>query len=56
VVGRQSYGQGLLFGFGDEAAAGARSLFGEDYTQALEDERKCLRKVQEARPVASTGA
>lgn len=54
VVGRKAIGQGLLFGFGDEAAALARSTFGsETYDDALAAERAKLRQVEQERPWAS---
>lgn len=58
-VGAMDYGraalQGLTFGFGDEAVAGLKSLAGQDYDQALADERARLAAVREESPILSTG-
>ena len=58
-VGALDYGraalQGLSFGFGDEAIAGLKSLAGQDYDQALADERARLAAVREESPILSTG-
>lgn len=47
--------QGLTFGFGDEITAGARSLFGTPYRQALAEERANVERYREERPVLATG-
>ena len=55
-VGR-SLGQGLLFGFADEAEAFARSLVGtEDYQTNLEKVRLELDEFREQAPIAAYGA
>lgn len=48
-------GQGLTFGFGDEIAAGVRSLGGEPYDQALKDEREGVEAYRTANPYKSMG-
>jgi hypothetical protein len=45
--------QGATLGFGDEITAGARSLFGEDYDTALEDERGQVAAFNRENPVGS---
>lgn len=44
-MGRQ-VAQDALFNYGDEAIAGVRSLYGEDYAKALQDEREQLKAAQ----------
>lgn len=48
--------QGALFGFGDEAIAGARAMAGEDYATAVEDERQKLAALRKANPGLATAA
>ena len=53
----RSLGQGLLFGFADEAEAFARSLVGtEDYQTNLEKVRSELDEFREQAPIAAYGA
>lgn len=42
--------QGVTFGFGDEAIARVRSLFGRPYDQLVKEERELLDKFREAYP------
>jgi hypothetical protein len=46
----RALGDGLLMGFGDELTAGVRSLMGENYASALQDERQKLAAYQQAHP------
>lgn len=53
---RAAIGQGAMMGFGDEAEALARSLFGkETYSEAVQDVRDKLAAYREDRPVESMG-
>ena len=42
--------QGVTFGFGDEAIARVRSIFGRPYDQLVKEERELLDKFREAYP------
>lgn len=54
-LARTAIGQGAAFGFGDEIAAGARSLIGgEGYDEALKDERAKVKQFEDENPVVST--
>lgn len=54
-LARTALGQGTAFGLGDEIAAGARSLIGgENYDEALNDERAKVKQFEEENPIAST--
>lgn len=48
----RSAAAGLTFNFSDEALAGIRSLAGENYEEALADERRKLKAFQEQYPIA----
>lgn len=48
----RSAAAGLTFNFSDEALAGIRSLAGENYDEALADERRKLKTFQEQYPIA----
>ncbi len=48
----RSAAAGLSFNFSDEALAGIRSLAGENYEEALADERRKLKAFQEQYPIA----
>lgn len=50
---RQAVEQGLAFGFSDEIKAGLRSLFGDNYENALNYEREKLNQISKESPVAS---
>lgn len=47
--------QGLTYGFGDEATATVRSIFGTPYNQALEEERANQKQFAQAHPYANVG-
>jgi len=50
-LARTGIGQGVAFGLGDEIAAGARSLFGnETYDDALKDERAKVEQFRDENP------
>lgn len=49
-LARSALGQGTLFGLGDEAMAGLRSLGDETYGDALKDERKKVEQFREENP------
>jgi hypothetical protein len=49
-LARSALGQGTFFGLGDEAMAGLRSIGGESYDTALEDERKKLAQFRDENP------
>lgn len=53
VLPRQAVEQGLSFGFSDEIKAGLRSLFGDNYENALNYEREKLNQISKESPVAS---
>jgi len=56
-LARTALGQGLALGFGDEIAAGARSLIGgEKYDEALADERAKVKQFQEENPGTAIAA
>lgn len=48
--------QGVTLGFGDEAIAGARSLAGTDYDQALDEERAAIERFREENPGTALAA
>ena len=52
----RAIGQGLTFGFADEAEAFARSVLGEEYDTALESSRGGLEQLREEAPVTAYGA
>lgn len=49
------FGQGLTLGFSDEAAAGVRSVLGEDYDAALRDERSAIENYRSVNPLKAAG-
>lgn len=49
-LARSALGQGTAFGFGDEATARLRTLGGEAYDDALEDERAKLKQFRDENP------
>jgi hypothetical protein len=53
-LGRSVVGQGMLLGWGDEAFARARSIGGEDYETALEDERAKVKQFGHENPLTAT--
>lgn len=55
-LARTGLGQGTLFGFGDEAMAGIRSLGKETYDEALKDERAKVEAFREENPGAALAA
>ncbi len=47
--------QGITFGFSDEMSAWARSLFGRDYSELIEEERRLLHQFREDHPELAYG-
>tara|TARA_B100000949_G_scaffold128284_1_gene113170 strand:- start:1809 stop:3899 length:2091 start_codon:yes stop_codon:yes gene_type:complete len=47
--------QGITFGFSDEMSAWARSLFGRDYSELIEEERRLLHQFREDHPTLAYG-
>ena len=54
-IARTGIGQGLMMGFGDEATAGIKSLFGADYDQALQKERQQIDMFRDKNPKTAIG-
>ena len=52
----RSVGQGLTFGFGDEITALARSVFGRDYDELVQEERDALNAFRDTHPELAYGA
>jgi len=51
----RTMGQGLTFGFGDEITAGIRAMGGEDYDQAVADERQQIKNYSNVNPGKALG-
>tara|TARA_B100000287_G_scaffold218803_1_gene206348 strand:+ start:921 stop:2726 length:1806 start_codon:yes stop_codon:yes gene_type:complete len=54
-IARTGIGQGLMFGFGDEATAGIKALFGGDYDKALNKERQIIETFRDVSPKTAIG-
>ena len=54
-LARTGIGQGLMFGFGDEATAGIKALFGADYDKALQKERQQIDVFRDKYPKTAIG-
>lgn len=54
-IARTGIGQGLMFGFGDEATAGIKALFGGDYDEALQKERQQIDVFRDKYPKTAIG-
>ena len=52
----RSVGQGVTFGFGDEITALARSVFGRDYDDLVQEERDALNAFRDQHPELAYGA